>query len=100
MGDTMNKNELKWGDPYADIMGISSSLLERIRMKNARLTPEERQANTERYERLQEERRIKTLIIQNICPSCENKLVRGKKDKKKDYKRDWKCGSCNDVFSL
>ena len=48
-----------------------------------------------------EERRRHNLVLQNICPGveCDGTLVRGKKNKKNDYKRDWKCEKCSSVYS-
>ena len=56
------------------------------------LTEKERkQLHREQFE----EQIRQTKIRQSICPVCNNKLVRGKRDKKKDYKRLWDCLFCN-----
>lgn len=41
-----------------------------------------------------------SLICRGICPKCNSKLIRGKKDKKNGYKRTWRCESCNMDFII
>lgn len=43
---------------------------------------------------LEREQKRKGKIHKNICPDCEGKLSRGKKDKNNDYKRAWHCNLC------
>ena len=38
-------------------------------------------------------------INRGYCPGCKSKLVRGKKDKKKGYKRSWYCNSCDKNYT-
>lgn len=46
-----------------------------------------------------EEMRVrKAKVMNNICPDCEGKLSRGKKEKKLNYERTWKCNSCEFSF--
>lgn len=75
-------------------------LLTAAREAEARLPEEERAYRKERRRMDLEERRRRSAIIQNICPSCKAKLVRGKKNKKNDYKRDWHCTGCATIHSL
>lgn len=72
---------------------ISSMMLASARA-NSKLTTEEKMERKEKRRLLEEERIRKAKIIKNICPECEGKLIRGKKDKKNDYKRIWNCESC------
>jgi hypothetical protein len=68
--------------------------------KNSNLTSEQK-AKREEERRLLSEQRIRhAKIIKNICPDCEGKLIRGKKDKKNDYKRKWICGDCGSSHSM
>lgn len=39
-------------------------------------------------------------ILQNVCPSCHGKLLRGKKRKQNHYVRTWKCKSCEEVHRI
>lgn len=91
-----------------DILGIMESGISPYTMinsmlvasahRNANLTVEQKAEREERI-RLESEERVRRLreikILQSICPDCEGKLIRGKKDKKKDYKRVWSCSSCS-----
>lgn len=71
-----------------------SSLLIASANQNSKLTVEEKDEREERRKLLDEQRIRKAKVIQNICPDCEGKLVRGKKDKKNGYKRLWACKDC------
>ena len=93
-------NRLPIADPYANVMGVGMSLLASAKMKDSKLTDEERKANREHYEAMRKERQRKASVIANICPVCDAKLIRGKKNKKNDYKRDWQCSVCTSVHSI
>ena len=41
-----------------------------------------------------EEEARQNYIRKGNCPSCDGKLIRGKKSKENDYKRSWKCTDC------
>ncbi len=77
-------------DPYA----LISSLMIATAKERSKLTEEEKAERRERRRLLEEQRVRKNAIIKNICPDCEGKLIRGKKDKKNDYKRSWYCSNC------
>jgi hypothetical protein len=71
-----------------------NSLLVASARNNSKLTAEEKAEREEKRRLLAEERIRKAKIIENVCPACEGKLIRGKKDKKNDYKRMWTCKDC------
>lgn len=77
-------------DPYA----LISSLLVASAREKAKLTDEEKAERRERRRQAEEQRIRKALVLKGICPDCKGNLVRGKKDKKNDYKRVWTCKSC------
>jgi RNase P subunit RPR2 len=82
--------------PYA----LLSSLMNASANQNSKLTPEEKAERAERRRLLSEQRIREVKIIKNICPDCEGKLIRGKKDKKNDYKRIWTCKDCGNAQSV
>lgn len=53
-----------------------------------------------RSEAIQKENKRKNLIRSNECPICSGKLTRGKRNKNKDYKREWVCGTCSSVHYI
>ncbi|RYI30568.1 hypothetical protein EVU96_09130 [Bacillus infantis] len=77
-------------DPYA----LISSLMIASAKERSKLTEEEKAERKERRRLLEEQRVRKALVLKSICPDCEGKLIRGKKDKKNDYKRSWDCSNC------
>jgi uncharacterized protein with PIN domain len=77
-------------DPYT----IINSLLIASARENAKLTDEEKAERRERRRQAEEQRIRKALVLKSICPDCKGNLVRGKKDKKNDYKRVWTCKKC------
>ena len=76
--------------PYA----LLHSLVAAHVRENAKLTDEEKAERRERLKLAEEQRIRRASILRNICPDCEGNLVRGKKDKKNDYKRAWVCNKC------
>lgn len=76
-------------------MGLSAALLSSMMKRDSHLSLEEKERRKEERRLAQEERLRQAQIIRNICPSCEGKLTRGKKDKKNYYKRSWDCSGCN-----
>jgi uncharacterized protein with PIN domain len=84
------------GSPY----DLISPLLAAAAIRDSKLTKEEKADRAERRRLLAEERLRKAKVIQNICPDCDGKLVRGKKDKKNDYKRVWTCKACGSSHSV
>lgn len=83
-----------------DVYGMATSLLVSVQHAESKVPLEERIIRKEKRRLLSEERLRKSLILQSICPSCKGKLVRGKKNKKNDYKRDWKCSECDKTHSV
>lgn len=81
-------------------MASASALMSGILRKKAHLSAEEKQRIEQEHETAGLERVRQARIIRNICPSCEGKLIRGKKDKRNDYKRVWKCSSCHEFHSM
>ena len=51
-------------------------------------------------ESIQKENKRKNLIRSNECPICSGKLTRGKRNKNKDYKREWVCDTCSAVHYI
>ena len=88
----MNSN-----NPYGDLLpNLISILLMGQQVKkpfNDRSQEEQDQINA-KWESDKENKRVKEYIQQGICPYCEGKLIRGKKDKKNNYKRTWNCVKC------
>lgn len=89
------------GKEFARIVGSSpspyaliTSLMVASANSKSKLTAEEKAERVEKIRLLEEERVRRAKIIKNICPNCEGKLIRGKKDKKNDYKRIWNCKDC------
>lgn len=52
------------------------------------------------YARWKAEEARKSSIRLNVCPLCEGKLVRGKRSKKNDHKREWSCQKCGEVHYI
>lgn len=77
-----------------------TALLVAASRNKAPLTPDEVEA-LERKRQLRElaslEQMRQSSIYRHICPSCEGKLMRGKKDKKRGYKRAFSCTLCEEV---
>ena len=42
---------------------------------------------------------IEGFIQQGLCPYCGSNLIRGKKDRKNDYKRSWSCTNCTKIIT-
>lgn len=81
-------------------MASASALMSGILRKKAHLSAEEKQRIEQERAADRRERLRQAQIIRNICPACEGKLIRGKKDKRNDYKRAWKCSSCYKFHSI
>jgi transposase-like protein len=64
------------------------------------MTPEERAERNEKVRLENEARRNYYMVLKGDCPKCDGKLKRGKKDKRLDYKREWKCKSCETSFHM
>ena len=95
----MNKSIVSIGG-MANVYGLAVGLLAEARKAEARLPEEERRRRKEEQRLALEERYRQASIIRNICPTCEGKLIRGKKDKRNDYKRPWTCSICEEIHSI
>ena len=77
------------------------ALLTASHMKYIReTTPEEREQRRLQIEASIREDKRQVTIHQGKCPTCEGKLIRGKKDKKMNYQRGWECKSCDEVHYI
>lgn len=96
----MNEQELN-----RIVSGVGSNPLSTIvkmmlganRNYNEKYTKEERERMRQEREAIRNEEIRCSHIRSGICPSCEGKLVRGKKDKRHNYKRSWECKECKEV---
>lgn len=84
----------------SSIYGMGIGLLAEARKRELALSVEEREHRAEVQRLKAEERYRRASITQGICPQCNAKLIRGKKNKKNDYKRDWKCLKCDSTHSM
>jgi len=85
------------GNPYGDIYpSITELLLMTQQSKNRfnALPQEEQDEINFKREVDNEAKRVSACIQQGLYPKCLGKLIRGKKDKKNDYKRSWNCMKC------
>lgn len=48
----------------------------------------------------EDERMRQNCIRKGICPTCQSELIRGKRNKKNDYKREWGCTNCFSVHTI
>lgn len=91
----------------ADHLGPSYAMLNAMlheahkvkRAADAKLTPEERAARKQQRELAEIKRLRKALVVSGNCPECEGKLIRGKKSKKHNHQRLWKCQACSHQFT-
>lgn len=81
-------------------MGSIMAILNTARMRRSKELPEVREARKLLYLENKAEQLRKAKIINNDCPTCGGKLVRGKKNKHNGYKRDWACSKCWEVHSI
>jgi hypothetical protein len=84
------------GSPY----DLITPLLTAAAIRDSKLSKEEKAERAERRRLYYEEQARRDNIIQNICPDCQGKLARGKKDKKNNYKRQWNCKECGNTHFL
>ena len=81
-------------------ISIFDTALMKAKQMEKDLTPEQKAERKQRRVlaelRYEEQQRV-TKIAQSICPNCESKLIRGKKDKKMGYKRQWQCTKCEEI---
>lgn len=55
---------------------------------------------SQKIEELNKQRRTHSMIRQSMCPICNGKLNRGKKDKHNNYKRKWSCMTCGSEYTI
>jgi RNase P subunit RPR2 len=87
-----------YGDPLISMTTLLT-LSQLAKRKFNALPQEEQQCIITEREAMEEQRRIKKCIQQGICPNCSSKLIRGKRDKKNNYLRIWKCLKCDKEFN-
>lgn len=85
-------------DSYAH--GFINTLLAASARSESELTPEEKTKRDNERRKLAKEQIRQAKIIKNICPICDGRLVRGKKNKKNDYKRVWTCSQCGSSHNV
>ncbi|MFK3936630.1 hypothetical protein ACI2JA_03820 [Alkalihalobacillus sp. NPDC078783] len=85
-------------DDFSTGYGVLNNLLLAAKRENAKLTPEERAEIRARNKELQIRKIRMVKVIKNICPECDGKLKRGKKEKVLSYKRTWNCSCCEKRF--
>lgn len=90
------------GDGFSDVNDVYSIIarLNAAALRSAKQSPEEREERQNLYLAHKAEQLRKAKVINNECPTCGGKLVRGKKNKHNDYKRDWACSKCKEVHSI
>ena len=95
-------NEKRSIGVVCDGFSYTSAYLLRLAAERATETcTVEEKAEKEKRKKFNAEQRVKQAKIRkNICPDCDGKLERGKKDKKMDYKRKWHCASCHSRFFI
>ena len=76
---------------------IAAMMLGANRNYNEKYTKEEKMEMRQKREAIRAEEIRCSHIRQGNCPSCEGKLIRGKKDKRNNYKRSWECRDCNEM---
>lgn len=76
--------------PYA----LISALTVASAHEKSKLTEKEKVEREEKQRLSAEESIRQAKIIKNICPCCDGRLSRGKKNKGNNYKRLWTCKSC------
>jgi len=82
-----------YGDPLITMTDIFY-LTQQSKKKFKALPQEEQDQILAKRESDKEYKRVKACIQQGKCPHCLGKLIRGKKDKKNNYLRTWKCSDC------
>lgn len=82
------------------LMGLVTSYVMKAQHEESKLTPEEREYKLQRRLAIEAEQRRRVMIAQGKCPSCEAKLIRGKKNREMNYQREWKCSSCEDIHYM
>lgn len=79
---------------------LTSMIMASKRRYESKYTLEEREIHKIKRELERKEDIRRSHIHSGECPSCKGKLLRGKKNKKMEYKREWKCESCLEVHYL
>lgn len=96
----MNKKEiLGIVGQETDFTTLYGVMMASIAHQEDKITPKERADRKEESRIKSEQREKRAKVIKNICPDCNGKLSRGKKDKKNNYKRFWTCKDCGNSHS-
>lgn len=81
-------------NPMSSAMSILAAGARARRIRN--MTPEELEyRNTLMQIDIAWDRYYSSIYSLHKCPNCESSLIRGKKEKKRDYKRAFLCKGCN-----
>lgn len=87
------------GNPVSS-MTILNSIMAASIYNESQLTSEEKQERAIKRRNIENEQARQSKILKNICPTCNSKLVRGKRDKTNEYKRIWTCKMCDEIHNL
>lgn len=92
--DTRELDRIVSGLGSNPLTTITAMMLGANKNFKEKYTKEERERMKQEREAIREEEIRCSQVRQGICPSCKGKLIRGKKDKRNNYKRSWKCEDC------
>lgn len=95
--DTRELDRIVSGVGSNPLSTITAMMLSANRNFNEKYTKEEQLEMKLKREAIRKEEVRCSYIRQGICPSCEGRLIRGKKNKRNDYKRSWDCKECNEM---
>lgn len=95
--DARELNRVVSGVGSNPLSTIAAMMLGANRKYNEKYTKEEQLEMKQKRDAIRREEIRCITVRQGICPSCEGKLIRGKKDKRNNYKRSWECKNCEEV---
>lgn len=95
--DTRELDRIVGGIGSNPLSTVMAMMLRANKNYNEKYTEEERRKMKEDREAIRREEIRCSGVRQGICPSCNGKLIRGKKDKRNNYKRSWECKECEEV---
>lgn len=89
------------GNPGDSAMSLAlASVLITGAGRRAKRTQAEEDALIARAQERRDEEVRQARILKNSCPDCSGKLMRGRKQKKNDYKRTWRCADCENIHTM